>query len=322
MSFRNFFQLFFRGWVPEEPKMPKHMFRRIRIPTYALVLSTTAVFTLFSPFVLYISPLVAPPVSMVVDSAPNSTYVKFHGILQDDNCFIILLNNGTQVTTDILTLSLVITETSEDTCVVNVAFESDCFSSEAVVDGRMLDGYLIVDSTRSVFLVNPNMTKGSRIQMFEQGDYVITSYFGNETSHPSTAVEPYGVTAVMIHASQSHPFGFNAPAIFGYDPNTGTLIYSGYWMGDVLLEKVGIDFLYGGSLKLFSYSDNLNLEFFNSDIFWNQLNIRVLCFTSGLVLLVAESVIVVVYLLVRKIRKRRELRTLDTPNLHVNGKQN
>ena len=308
MNFKTFFEHRIQGWLPEEPKMPKNKFKAIRMQNVAIIMGVTAVFSLLSPFFWSISPLAAAPLSMVIENVPNSSYVEFKGILEEDNIFIINLNNGTCVKSENLMLSFLITETSGNKCTVNITFECDCFSSEAIVNGSIVDGNLVVDSTRSLFLINPNVTKNQNIMLTETDDWNLTAYVRSETLHPSTAIEPYAVSALIFSSFQSHPSAKPIQMFWlGYDPNSGILIYSGYSLSDVLLEKVGINLLYGGSLELLSYSKKLNLEFYNFDIFWTQLNIKVFCFYSGFALLVATSVIVAAYVIIRKIRKRRQL---------------
>lgn len=105
----------------------------------------------------------------------------------------------------------------------------------------------------------------------------------------------------------------------GYDPDTGILIYSMYSLSDVLLEKLGIDLLLGGSLELVSYSDNLNLEVVNipPPQYFNLGFILSVVFVSSLVI-----VPIVVVHVVRKRRKRTRTGAHNILELHDNTTQN
>jgi len=321
MSFKNFFSHYLRGWIPEEPKMPKNRRKKFRMPLVTFIATTTAVSLGFSVFI-FIQPLAAAPPPLSVQSKPNSSYVEFVGRLQENNTFIIVLTNGTRIHSENLKLTFLITEKSADECDVQVAVEFDGFCNSVSVEGNIVDGTLVIDSTRSLFLINSNMTKNQNFALTETDDWTLNAYASSRTGHPSTAVDPYGVTALMVWSSQSHPSGLPMHLILGYDPNTGILLYSGYSLSDVLLKKLGIDLLLGGSLQLVSYSENLNLEFYNWDLFWAKVDLSVFFTYFGMALLVTLSVIVVVSVIIRKIRKRRQLRALNTPNLPANTTQN
>lgn len=306
MNITNRLAPFIHGWLPIEPKLPKTRAKSLRTPIISFVVISLLV-SLFSAIILMaqpITPLVAP---MIAKSSPDSSYVELKGVLQRDNNFIMVLTNGSHVSSENLLLTYSITEKSGKECTVHITIECDDFSNEATVDGSIVDGNLVVDSTRSLFLINPNLTEKQGIVLTETQDWKLTANVQSTTGHPSIAVEPYGVTAVMISTHQSRTEeGWPLSVSLGYDPDTGMLVYSGYSLSDVLLKKVGIVLLLGGSLELNSYSDNLNLEFFNWDIFWARINITVIWFYVQLTLVVATAVVVVLLFIIRKIRKKRQ----------------
>ncbi|MCW4015529.1 MAG: hypothetical protein NWF06_04095 [Candidatus Bathyarchaeota archaeon] len=306
MSFKNFFEQSIRGWLPAEPKIPKTKFKKLPTPVVGFLVASLAV-ALFSSVVLLMNPLTPLSVPSIAKSTPNSSYVELKGVLQQNNSFIMVLTDGSHISSKNLSLTYWITEKSGNECTIKIALECDKFTKEATIDGSIVDGNLVVDSTRSVFLINPNVTKNQYIMLTETQDWQLTANVQSTAGHPSIALEPYGVTAVMVssHLTRTQE-GWPLSVILGYDPDTGMLVYSGYSLNDVLLKKLGIVLLLGGSLELSSYSDNLNLEFFNWDIFWARVNMTTIWFFVQLVLVVATAVITVALFISRKIREKRQ----------------
>jgi hypothetical protein len=318
MSFKNFFARSIRGWLPEEPKMPKSKLERILQPIAVLVAATTVV-SLFSSIFMVSQPIAALSTPLVVQSIPDSSLVEFEGVLQQNNTFIMVLTNGTHITSKNLAMTFSVTERGGNECTAHLAVECDDFSNETSVDGNIVDGNLVIDSTRSIFLINPNVTRKQNIVLTETADWSLNATVNTRTGKPSTAVEPYGVTAQVVSAHNSlTEEGWPMSLILGYDPISGMLVHSGYSLSDVLLKKVGIELLLGGSLGLVSYSDDLNLEFFNWELFWARLNAKFFLFYLHLSLLVVLAVVVVVLFVIRKRRKRRQVGALSIPELPDN----
>jgi len=313
-----------RGWLPEEPKMPKSKLERILQPIAVLVAATTLV-SLFSSIFTVSQPIAALSTPLVVRSTPGLSLVEFEGVLQQNNTFIMVLTNGTHITSKNLTMTFSVTERGGNECTAHLAVECDNFSSEASVDGRIVDGNLVIDSTRSIFLINPNhnLSRTKRIVLTETDDWRLTATVNTLSGKPSTAVEPYGVTALMVSAHNLlTEEGWPMSLILGYDPTSGMLVYSGYSLSDVLLKKVGIELLLGGSLGLVSYSDDLNLEFFNRDLFWAKLNAKFFLFDLHLSLLAVLAIVAIVLFVIRKRRKRRQLGALNILELYDDSTQN
>jgi hypothetical protein len=320
MNFGNFFAQLIRGWLPEEPKMPKSRLKRLRTPIAALAVATTVV-SLFSYSVFFSSQtaaLLPPP--MIAQSTPNSSYVELRGVSDANSTFILVLANGSHIFSENLTMSFSITEKGGDACTARLAVECDGFSNEASADGRIVDGNLVIDSRQSLFLINPDLSRGN-IVLTEIDDWQLTATLAHKTRKFSTAVDPYRVTAVGVSSSVSRTKkGWPLSLHVGYDPNTGILIYSAFSLSDVLLEKLGIDLLLGGSLKLVSYSENLNLEVVNipPPQLFNVGFILFLVLVSSIVILS----IVTVMRAIRKKRKRTQAGAHNLPELHDNSTQN
>lgn len=304
MNFKDFFERRIRGWLPEEPKMPKSKLKRIRTPIAILVVATT-VFSLFSSVFMFNQPAVLLPPPLIVQSTPNSSYVEFKGILQQNNSFILVLTNRSHIFSKNLTMTFSITEKSGNECTAHLAVECDGFSNEASVDGSIVNGNLVIDSTRSIFLINPNVTRKQKIVLTETDDWKLTANVQSIKGKPSTAIDPYRVNALMVSSSISRTeTGWPISVHLGYDPTTGILVYSGYSLSDVLLKELGIELLLGGGLKLVSYSENLNLEVVNLPPPGSMLSVWFVLFILLVSLSVILPVVAVVVYIIRKKRKR------------------
>jgi hypothetical protein len=306
-----------RGWLPEEPKMPKSKLKRLRTTLVAMFVAST-VFSLFSYSFFFSNHALLVPPPMIVPSAPNSSYVELTGVSDADNSFILVLDNGNQVCSKNLTMALSITEKGGDACTAWLTVEGDTFYKEASADGEIVDGNLVIDSRKSLFLINPDLSRG-QVVLTETGDWQLHACVANTERRFLTAVDSYVVTAVGVSASASRtakgwPISLNA----GYDPNTGILIYSAFSISDVLLEKLGIDLIIGG-LKLVSYSENLNLEVAN-----RPSPGLTSMFGSILALLLVSAPVtapVLGYLLYRR-RKRMQAAASNVPESGDNSTQN
>jgi len=301
MSFKNFFARSIRGWLPEEPKMPKSKLKQLRTPIAVLVAATTVV-SLLSSFVLFStqSAVLAPP-PMIIQATPNSSYVELGGVSDQNSSFILVLADGNYISSENLTLTFSLTEKGGDKCTARLTVECDGFSNDTSVDGRIVDGNLVIDSRKSLFFIKPDVTQ-KHIVLIETDDWKLPGIVRSKTAKPSTAIDPYRVTAVWISSSATRAEkGWPVSMGLGYDPDTGILIYSMYSLSDVLLEKLGIDLLLGGSLELVSYLDNLNLEVVNSPL-PTYFNLGFILFF----VLVSSLVIVPVVVVMRVIRKRRK----------------
>lgn len=322
MSFKNFFERSIRGWLPEEPQMPKSKLKRLRTPIAAFLVATTVV-SLFSSVFVFTQTAVLLPPPLIVQSSPNSSYVEFKGILQQNNSFILVLTDGSYIFSENLSMTFSITERSGNECTAHLAVECDGFSNEASVDGSIVDGNLVIDSTRSIFLINPNVTGKQKIVLTETDDWKLTANVQSRTGHPSTAIDPYGVTALMVSSSISRTeTGWPIRVQLGYDPTTGILVYSGLSLSDVLLKELGIELLLGGGLKLVSYSENLNLEVVNLPPPGSMLSVWFILFTLLVSSPVILPVVAVVVYIIRKKRKRAQADALNILELHDNTTQN
>jgi len=139
-----------RGWLPEEPKMPKSKLKRA-FPPIAILLTVTAALSLFSSALTFNQPTALPTVPTGTQSVPSFASVKFNGALEQNNSFLLVLTNGSHITSKELTLSLSFNEKNENEYNVHIAVEGGGFFNEKTVDGHISDGRLIINSTPSIF---------------------------------------------------------------------------------------------------------------------------------------------------------------------------
>ena len=155
-------------------------------------------------------------------------------------------------------------------------------------------------------MINPNRTKSESFVLTENGDWSLRGYIRGTTRAFSTADESCGVTALVVNVvTRQTDKGWPFCGSLGYEKETGMLIYAGYSICDVLLEKIGINHILGDTLGLSAYSDNLDLEFSDVSIMWERMYVSVFWFYFELGSLVVFSITVVVLVIVHKRRKHR-----------------
>jgi hypothetical protein len=282
MNLKKQRQKYIRGWLPEEPKMPKSKLKRA-FPPIAVLLTVTAALSLFSSALTCNQPAATPTVPAGTQNVPSFASVKFNGVLQENNSFILVLTNGTHIISEDLTLSLSFNEKKENEYVMHIAVESGNFSDETTVSGYISDGKLIIMDTASVFLTKTDeIEKGNRVLLSETDDWKLTGNIDTVTGKPSTAIDDQRIEAIIVTSSQLTESGWPMQLTLGYDASTGILVYSGWSLSDVLLRAIGVELILGGSLELSSYSDNLNLKLANMPPPGQLLNFGFFLFILGL----------------------------------------
>lgn len=307
MSFKSFFHHFIQGWVPEEPIMPKSRFCSFRLPVVTFIAVTT-VLSLFSSVFVFLNTAILFPPPIVLESSPNSTYIELGGVSQYNNTYLLTLSNGERIQSDNLTLSLLITKQSPEKCTVNIVFECHNFSNQTTVDGSIMDGNLVIDSTRSLFLINPNVTKNQEIVLAGTSDWNLNATVQELNSQVSTAADRYFVKSIAVSNMHDQTgFGSQSPLFLGYSQNSGALVYSGGVLRDVILRNLGIDGICGENLKVIAYSENLDLEVTHISNIVNYFNFGFILFFAAVSTVVVMSIRFVVGL----VRKKREQNLLE-----------
>lgn len=305
MSFKNFYQHFIQGWVPEEPKMPKRSLSSFRTPVVTFIAAITVLSLFSSVFVFVNIAFLSPLPPMVIESSPNSTYIELGGVSRYNNTYLLTLTNGTRIQSKNLTLSLLITQSPEK-CTVDLALDCGTFSNQATVVGKIVDGNLVIGSTPSLFLINPDLTKNQEV-LAGTPEWNLNATVQGLNSQLSTAADRYLVKSISV--SNMHVqtgFGSQSPVFLGYSQNSGALVYSGGVLRDVILKNLGIDGICGENLRVIAYSENLDLEVTHISSISNYFNFGFLLFLAAVSTVIVLSIKFVVGL-VRKKRKQNLL---------------
>jgi hypothetical protein len=304
MSFNRFLQQFFWGWVPEEPKLPKRRVASFRVPAVTFI-AVTSVTSLFSLIFVFLNVTVLFPPPLVIESAPNSSYVELSGVSDYyNNTYLLFLTNGTRIDSENLTLSYTITKQSSDKCTVNIAIECDTFSNQTTLDGNIENGNLVIDSMRSLFLINPNLTKNQKVVLAETPDWKRTATVISSKSRASTTADRYYVKpAIAVLSKDSESSGPFYYMFSHYSPNTGALVSFGGRVSDVILKKLGIDVIINGNLYLNTYSENLDIDVINYDNA-NFTNFGFVLFLSSVFTAIVLSTRFVVQLIRKKVKPK------------------
>jgi hypothetical protein len=262
--------------------------------------------SLFSLAFVFVNMTVLFPPPPVIEGAPNSFYVELSGVYTNDynNNYYVVLTNGTQINSENLTLSYTITKQSSDTCTVNIAIECDTFSNQTTVYATIEDGNLIIDSTRSLFLINSNLTKNQEIVLAQTPDSKLAGTVLSSNSRALTTAERNYVKPAIAVLSKdpegSDPFCY---MFSDYSQNTGALVGLGGRVSDVLLKKLGIDVIINGNLYLNTYSENLDIDVINYDTA-NFTNFGFVLFLSTVFTAVVLSIRFVVQLIHKRVKPK------------------
>jgi hypothetical protein len=282
--------------------VPKRWFTSFRVPVVTFI-AVTSVTSLFSLAFVFVNMTVLFPPPPVIESAPNSFYVELSGVYDNNynNIYYVVLTNGTQINSENLTLSYTITKQSLDKCTVNIAVECDTFSNQTTANANIEDGNLVIDSMRSLFLINPNLTQFQKIVLDETPDSKLDGTVRSLYSRASTTaarnyVKPTIIAVFNKDSDCSDPFYY---MFSRYSRNTGILVELGGRVSDVLLRKLGIDVIINGNLYLNTYSENLDIDVINYDTM-HFTNFAFVLFLSS----VFTGVVLSTRFVVQLIRKR------------------
>ncbi|MCW4004287.1 MAG: hypothetical protein NWE95_10295 [Candidatus Bathyarchaeota archaeon] len=268
-----------RGWLPEEPKTSKRKLKRI-CASVAVLLSTAVLLSLFSSafFVQLMTPsaLIVPPYTYASASSPFSTCVKFKSVLSHGGGYSIIdgvrqelepmihiiFTNGSSTNSRELEMTFSTTTLIDNECKVHLAFKGDNFFYETTMNGKMSDGKLTINSTPSIFMIDPELLVTEKeIQLGETADWRLIGNVSDRRKLP-TAIDDYRVQVVSVelcHSTENVPKDWLRLTL-GYDPDTGLLTYAAGTLSDILLSEIGVKLIISSMFQMVSYSENLNLQ--------------------------------------------------------------
>ena len=216
-----------------------------------------------------------PVVSATDNSFPSTFYVTFKGDLQLDaslasndaaqeTAHILQFLNGTYygAKTVLFTFSMEESPNGEYTAKFVLTF--DDFSNEVTLPATVSNGRVYIDSTPTMFVVNPkDLIDDNIIQIFQTENWSFSGTVMNDgrPAYPETLIEDYRVSSKRVKGIYQQPDGSKSmwtPNSF-YDTTTGVVVSPpAYIMDEVLFNKVGVALLHNGVFLLSDYSENLN----------------------------------------------------------------
>ncbi len=227
---------------------------------------------------------ISPATGVTDNSFPSSFYVTFKGDLQlghspgDDtteDAHAVQFLNGTYYLAKTVLFTFAMEESLNGEYTVKFMLTLDDFYYEVTLPATVSNGRVYIDSTPTMFVVNPNeLINDNIIQIFQTENW---SFSGTvmDDGRPArviTLIEDYHVSSKRVNAFYQQPDGSKLmfqPLVF-YDLTTGVLVDAPeYIMDEVLFNKVGVALLYNGNFRLSDYSENLNFTLWD---FTDSLN--------------------------------------------------
>lgn len=197
-------------------------------------------------------------------------------------------------------------QTGKEQYSIHIALDFGSFSNETTTNAVISDGRLIVDSVPSIFVVNPDLLiDGNTIQLYQTAKRTLEGTVVR-TGLPPTAIGDYRVTSKMVTAYYKTDSNSMAmPLTLGFDPKTGVLTEAAGQLTDILLDKMGIDFILGGTFELISYSEKLNFDLVSTSQVPLWIILTATASLSGAITALAY----------KSLRKRKACRNIRTGNV-------
>jgi hypothetical protein len=219
-----------------------------------------------------------PAVAAVDNSFPSSFYVSFKGDLQLDRstgateqAHIMQFLNGSFYGAKTVLFTFAMEESPSGEYTVKFTLNFDDFHNEVTLPATVSNGRVYIDSTPTMFVVNPkDLINGNSIQIFQTEDWSFSGTVMDDgrIARPETLIDDYRVSSKRINTVYQQSDGSKSlfqPNLF-YDLTTGVLVSAPtYILDEVLFNKVGVALLYNGVFLLSAYSDNLNFTLWNAD---------------------------------------------------------
>ena len=211
--------------------------------------------------------------------------------------------NGTDCFPETLRFTFSMEESPEGEYTAKFMLTFDDYYDEVSLPATVSNGRVYIDSTPTIFIVNPtSLIDGNTIQLYQTENLTLSGTVLME-GRPTTLINDYRVTSKVVRTfyeqDNSSEQILPAPYLF-FDPRTGVLTHASVRLNDVLLNKLGVMFIVDGIYDLLDYSENLNFTLEGASP------------SIGVVILI--SVFVIVFILVVSIsykalkKKKREKR--------------
>ena len=227
---------------------------------------------------------ISPATGATDNSFPSSFYVTFKGDLNLDHsrgddtteqAHIVQFLNGTYYLAKTVIFTFSMEESHSGEYTVKFTLTLDDFYYEVTLPATVSNGRVYIDSTPTMFVVNPNeLINDNVIQIFQTENWSFSGTVMDDggPARVNTLIEEYDVSSKRVNGFYQQPDGSKLmfqPLVF-YDLTTGVLVDAPeYIMDEVLFSKVGVALLYNQNFRLSDYSENLNFTLWD---FWDSLN--------------------------------------------------
>ncbi|MCW4005965.1 MAG: hypothetical protein NWF04_05135 [Candidatus Bathyarchaeota archaeon] len=180
-----------------------------------------------------------------------------------DSSSLLVLTNGTVISSKNLNVTFSITPKAGDTCEAYIALKGESFSSNSTVQGVIINGQLIIDGVSSIFLVSPDaLVEDQEIVLTETEKWSLIGNVTSRTSKPQTVINDLFLNAITVEAFHVADSTVSMPSVLSFASDSGILVVSAFSLSDILLNELGVDYIQGGVFRLSSYSENLNIHLF------------------------------------------------------------
>jgi len=251
-------------------------------------------------------------VSAMNNSFPSAFYVTFQGYVQssssnDDPRLWVQFLNGTSYSPKTTLFTFSMEELAEGEHIVKFMLTFDDFYDEISVPATVSNGRVYIDSTETIFVVDPNsLIDDNTLQLYQTETLALSGTVFTE-GRPTTLIEDYHIVSKIVRTSyqQTNSSGlFIGSPYLWFDQKTGVLTRASAQISDILLNKLGIEFIFGGRFELLDYSKNLNFTLVHINTpFWEFVIIP----------LFAILFVLVVFLAYRSSKKKKSGRRKTTP---------
>jgi hypothetical protein len=185
--------------------------------------------------------------------------MEFESSLQMENdVFLVVFTNGSETLLKNLTMTLSLDKIDSNKFNVHLAVESEVFSREHHCVGEIVDNRLLINSTSSLFMIDPKMLdEGANILLAKTptgeilGD--VRSLGKTDTAIPNHQIRVRMVAAYNVINSEKQ-----RALNLCFDPSTGLLVRAAGILSDVLLYQMDIESIWGGFYNLSAFSETLD----------------------------------------------------------------
>jgi energy-coupling factor transporter ATP-binding protein EcfA2 len=247
------------------PTIKRGLSKAVRKPVLAVLCALICLLPIFS----------APAIGETNNSFPSTFHVIFQGHTSSSEPYPdgttpalwVRFLNGTDYHPETVRFTFSMEESPEGEYTVKSMLTFDGFYDEVSLPATVSNGRVFIDSTPTIFVVNPApLVDGNTIQLFQTENLTLSGTVLMD-GQPTTLINDYRVASKVVRASyqqtNSSELSLPGPLLVGssmlfFDPKTGVLTHASSKFSDVLLNKLGVMCIVGGIFDLVDYSENLD----------------------------------------------------------------